>query len=186
SATMFNNPEVRSLDIPAATGIGTARSLAKLHALVLEGKLLKETTVKQLFLDPTVCNQMDLVLSINMSFGKGFTYTKNFQDQWLVGHPGLGGQNVKMDLTNEVAFAYLCSGLKIGHSDLTVTFMRLQNALYECLRENNLLKEIREEKTEGNSEITRRNSSLDTSSKNHQKANVLMPLESNTVLTSDT
>lgn len=74
-----------------------------------------------------------------------------FQNQWLVGHPGMGGQNVKMDLTNEVAFAYLCNGLKVGHSDLTVTFMRLQNALYECLRENNLLKEIPEEKAEENS-----------------------------------
>ncbi|MCP9262048.1 Beta-lactamase [Dirofilaria immitis] len=134
STTMFNNPEIRSLNIPAATGMGTARSLAKLHALVLEGKLLKEKTVAQLFVDPTVWNEMDLVLSIN--------------DQWLVGHPGLGGQNVKMDLTNEVAFAYLCNGLKTGHSDLTVTFMRLQNALYECLRENNLLKEIPAQKIE--------------------------------------
>ncbi|KAM3719029.1 Beta-lactamase domain-containing protein [Dirofilaria immitis] len=152
STTMFNNPEIRSLNIPAATGMGTARSLAKLHALVLEGKLLKEKTVAQLFVDPTVWNEMDLVLSINVSFGKGFYYTKNPCDQWLVGHPGLGGQNVKMDLTNEVAFAYLCNGLKTGHSDLTVTFMRLQNALYECLRENNLLKEIPAQKIEKNSE----------------------------------
>lgn len=76
---MFNNPEIRSLDIPAATGMGTARSLAKLHTLVLEGKLLKKITVEQLFVDPTVLNQMDSVLSINVSFGKGFTYTKNFQ-----------------------------------------------------------------------------------------------------------
>lgn len=76
---MFNNPEIRSLDIPAATGMGTARSLAKLHALVLEGKLLKETTVEQLFRDPTVLNQMDSVLSIDVSFGKGFTYSKNLQ-----------------------------------------------------------------------------------------------------------
>lgn len=76
---MFNNPEIRSLDIPAATGMGTARSLAKLHTLILEGKLLKKTTVEELFLSPTVCNQMDSILLINVSFGKGFVYTKNPQ-----------------------------------------------------------------------------------------------------------
>ncbi|VDK71732.1 unnamed protein product [Litomosoides sigmodontis] len=153
NATMFNNPEIRCLDMPAATGVGTARSLAKLHALVLEGKLLRGTTVEQLFRDPIVLNQIDSVLSIDVSFGKGFTYSKNFKDQWLVGHPGLGGQNVKMDLANDLAFAYLCNSLKVGHSDLTVTFMRLQNVLYECLRENSLLKEIQEENfvTGGNS-----------------------------------
>uniref|UniRef100_A0A0R3RPU1 Beta-lactamase domain-containing protein n=1 Tax=Elaeophora elaphi TaxID=1147741 RepID=A0A0R3RPU1_9BILA len=187
SAVLFNNPDIRSLDIPAATGMGTARSLAKLHSLVLEGKLLKATSVEQLFLNPVVCNQMDSVLSTNVSFGKGFTYTKNFQDQWLVGHPGIGGQNVKMDSANGVAFAYLCNGLKVGHSDLTVTFMRLQNALYECLRENNLLKEIPEEKTKERSKtVAERKSSLNTSSKNFQEVDVSTPLENNTIVASDT
>lgn len=59
-----------------------------------------------------------------------------------------------MDLTNQVAFAYLCNGLKVGHSDFTVTFIRLQNAVYDCLRENNLLKEILEEKAEKNFKTT--------------------------------
>uniref|UniRef100_A0A8R1TJA4 Beta-lactamase domain-containing protein n=2 Tax=Onchocerca TaxID=6281 RepID=A0A8R1TJA4_ONCVO len=148
NATVFNNPEIRSLDIPSATGMGTARSLAKLHALVLEGKLLKEKTVAQLFLGPTICNQMDLVLSYNVSCGKGFQYTKNSQDQWLVGHAGTDGQNVKMDLTNKVAFAYLCNGMKTG-------FKRLQNALYECLHENNLVKEIPIEKVGKNYETVK-------------------------------
>ncbi|VDM95952.1 unnamed protein product [Thelazia callipaeda] len=148
NATMFNNPDIRSLDIPSASGIGTARALAKLHALVLEEKLMKMETLEELFRSPIILNKTDSVLSMNVSYGKGFFYTKNIEDQWLVGHPGLGGQNVKMDLTNKVAFAYLCNGLKVGNGDLTVTFMRLQNALYECLRENNLLKEINERKTE--------------------------------------
>lgn len=66
------------------------------------------------------------------------------QDQWLFGHPGMGGQNVKVDLTNKVSFAYLCNGLKTGFGDFTVTFMRLQNALYECLRQNHLLQGLPE------------------------------------------
>lgn len=77
---------------------------------------------------------------------ENFYFFFGFQDEWLVGHPGSGGQNVKMDLTNQVTFAYLSNGLKFGLSDSTVTFMRLQNALYDCLRENNLLKEIPEGK----------------------------------------
>uniref|UniRef100_A0A1I8EN62 Beta-lactamase n=1 Tax=Wuchereria bancrofti TaxID=6293 RepID=A0A1I8EN62_WUCBA len=186
SATIFNNPDIRSLDIPSATGMGTARSLAKLHALIVEGKLLKAEILEQLFSDPIVLNQMDSVLLSNVSFGKGFFYTKNSQGQWLIGHPGLGGQNVKMDLANEVAFAYLCNGLKVGHSDLTVTFIRLQNALYECLRENNLLKEIPEEKIEQSSRTVEGKNNLEvTSSKNPQQT-APMQLEDDTILASDT
>ncbi|VDM92752.1 unnamed protein product, partial [Onchocerca ochengi] len=69
-------------------------------------------------------------------------------DQWLVGHAGTDGQNVKMDLTNKVAFAYLCNGMKTG-------FKRLQNALYECLHENNLVKEIPIEKVGKNYETVK-------------------------------
>ncbi|VDK29918.1 unnamed protein product [Gongylonema pulchrum] len=46
-----------------------------------------------------------------------------------------------MDVANHLAFAYLCNGLKTGMAEYTVTFMHLQNALYDCLRENNLLKQ---------------------------------------------
>ncbi|KAK6103423.1 Beta-lactamase family protein [Brugia pahangi] len=188
SATIFNNPDIRSLDIPSATGMGTARSLAKLHALIVDGKLLKAEILEKLFSDPVVLNQMDSLLLSNVSFGKGFFYTKNSQGQWLIGHPGLGGQNVKMDLTNEIAFAYLCNGLKVGHSDLTVTFIRLQNALYECLRENNLLKEIPEEKTEQSPKtVTEGNNLQETSSKIiHETAPMPLEADDKTILASDT
>lgn len=87
-------------------------------------------------------------------FSESFTQLL-FQGQWLLGHPGLGGQNVKIDVSNHLAFAYLCNGLKTGLGDYTVTFIRLQNALYECLRESNLLKESAVEKTEELAESTR-------------------------------
>lgn len=57
----------------------------------------------------------------------------------MFGHPGMGGQNVKVDIKNKVAFAYICNGLKCGAEDYTMTFMRLQKALYQCLDNNNLL-----------------------------------------------
>lgn len=76
---MFNNPEIRSLDMPASNGMSTARALAKLHSLVAEGKLLKDTTAAQLYSNPTVLNQPDMLISQAVSFGKGFWYTKNPQ-----------------------------------------------------------------------------------------------------------
>ncbi|VDN55606.1 unnamed protein product [Dracunculus medinensis] len=134
----LNNPDIRSLDIPAATGVGTARSLAKLHSLIATGDLLKESTVDQL-LKPDICDEFDIVLTFRHSRGKGFMYTKNPKGQWMFGHPGMGGQNVKVDIKNKVAFAYICNGLKCGAEDYTMTFMRLQKALYQCLDNNNLL-----------------------------------------------
>uniref|UniRef100_A0A0M3IJH3 Beta-lactamase domain-containing protein n=2 Tax=Ascaris TaxID=6251 RepID=A0A0M3IJH3_ASCLU len=135
---IFNNPDYRGLDVPSATGMSTARALAKLHSLVADGNFLHASTVEKIT-KPVVIDQMDLVLTIPESKGRGFIFTKNLKDQWLIGHPGVGGQNAKVDVTNKVAFAYVCNGLKSGMSDYVVTFMRLQKALYNCLDENSLL-----------------------------------------------
>ncbi|VDK34320.1 unnamed protein product, partial [Gongylonema pulchrum] len=136
----YNNPEIRGLEIPAATGVATARALAKLHSLMVERKLVKESTLIKLSTPATV-NQLDLLLAVPVSTGKGFFYTKNPQDQWLVGHPGRGGQNVKMDITNRVAIAYLCNGIKAGFGEYTAAYKHLQDALYRCLEDNKLLYE---------------------------------------------
>lgn len=135
---IFNNPEIRNLDMPAATAVGTARALAKLHSLVAEGKILKESTVEKL-MTPMLVDKLDIVLNLPLSSGRGFFYTKNGYGQWTFGHPGMGGQNAKVDVANKLSFAYICNGMKTGIGDLTVTFMRLQNALYECLRKSDLL-----------------------------------------------
>lgn len=55
------------------------------------------------------------------------------QNDWVFGHPGMGGQNVKIDLKNRLSFAYISNGLKAGVGDYTGTFKRLQDAVYECL-----------------------------------------------------
>ncbi|VDK46639.1 unnamed protein product [Gongylonema pulchrum] len=78
-ALKFNNPEIRSLEMPAATGMSTARALAKLHSLLVEGKLLKQSTTERLCSTPPVLNQPDLVISQPVSFGRGFWYSKNPQ-----------------------------------------------------------------------------------------------------------
>uniref|UniRef100_A0A0N5AFP0 Beta-lactamase domain-containing protein n=1 Tax=Syphacia muris TaxID=451379 RepID=A0A0N5AFP0_9BILA len=135
---MFNNPDYRSLDMPSVTGVGTARSLAKLYSLLAVGKLLMPKTMEKL-MNPLVIDKHDAVLSITNTVGRGFEYTKNSKDQWIFGHPGLGGQNAKVDITNRVSYSYICNGMKAGFQDYTNTTMRLQRALYECLEKNSLL-----------------------------------------------
>lgn len=62
--------------MPSATGMSTARALAKLHSLIADGKFLSASTVEKIT-KPVVIDQMDLVLAIPESKGKGFIFTKN-------------------------------------------------------------------------------------------------------------
>lgn len=49
---------------------------------------------------------------------------------------GVGGQNVKVDINRQLAFAYLTNGLKAGIGQHTITFKRLEAAVYKCLQSN--------------------------------------------------
>uniref|UniRef100_A0A0M3KGB6 Beta-lactamase domain-containing protein n=1 Tax=Anisakis simplex TaxID=6269 RepID=A0A0M3KGB6_ANISI len=75
---LLNNPDFRSLEMPSATGMSTARALAKLHSLVTSGKLLKPSTMQRIT-SPVVVDQLDLVLNIPETKGKGFIFTKNIK-----------------------------------------------------------------------------------------------------------
>uniref|UniRef100_A0A914VQA1 Beta-lactamase-related domain-containing protein n=1 Tax=Plectus sambesii TaxID=2011161 RepID=A0A914VQA1_9BILA len=130
--TMFNNPELRAMEIPAANGVGTARGLAKINSLVAEGKIIRQETL-DIIKEPVLIEEYDTTLGFTESKGWGLHYTKSPQNDWIFGHPGMGGQNVKIDLKNRLAFAYISNGLKAGVGDYTGTFKRLQTALYECL-----------------------------------------------------
>uniref|UniRef100_A0A914W1N5 Beta-lactamase-related domain-containing protein n=2 Tax=Plectus sambesii TaxID=2011161 RepID=A0A914W1N5_9BILA len=133
SFTMYyNNPDLRELEMPAANGVTTARDLAKIHSLISEGKLLSESLVDTIR-QPKYPKQFDWTLGFRDNKGYGFMYTKSPQGDWLIGHLGVGGQNVKIDLKNKLAFAYLTNGMKAGAGDFTRPFMNLQKALYECL-----------------------------------------------------
>lgn len=75
---MFNNPELRELEIPAANGVGTARGLAKINSLVAEGKLIKEETLN-IIKEPVLVEEYDVTLGFAESKGYGFHYTKSPQ-----------------------------------------------------------------------------------------------------------
>nr|CDJ92724.1 Beta-lactamase-related domain containing protein [Haemonchus contortus] len=109
--------ENRLLPMPSNMGIGNARSLAHFHSLITEGKLLSGAFNKN-FERPVLENEFDHVIGYEENKGYGFQFTKNPKGQWIFGHSGFGGQNVRVDLHNGLSYAYLCSGLKISDADL--------------------------------------------------------------------
>lgn len=62
-----------------------------------------------------------------------FQPSREFQDRWLVGHPGYGGSTVMFDMEKEVVIAYVSNGLKTGMGELTRTYRMLRNAVFECI-----------------------------------------------------
>ncbi|VDN52117.1 unnamed protein product [Dracunculus medinensis] len=90
-------------------GIGTARDLAKVHSLIVEGKLFSERFLRQIHYP-----QLDEMDIIN----------------------GYGGQNVRVVLDSKLAYAYVCNGLKAADADNVRPFANLQACLYECLKKN--------------------------------------------------
>lgn len=57
------------------------------------------------------------------------------QGRLELGHPGLGGQNVKWVPSLGLSFAYLTNGLTPDMGDDTRKFGALRAAVYETLRE---------------------------------------------------
>jgi CubicO group peptidase (beta-lactamase class C family) len=110
----FNLPLVRRLELPWANGIGTARDIAKMYAILSRGgalngqRLLSEQTIH-----PVLSRQsfeLDKVLRKPAGWSQGFIkeephlfspFTEAF------GHPGLGGALGFCDPTRELAWAYV-------------------------------------------------------------------------------
>ncbi|KAE9554951.1 hypothetical protein FO519_001848 [Halicephalobus sp. NKZ332] len=130
----INNPDIYTLEQPAVLGIGTARALAKLFHLVLEGKILSKETLQKIA-RPSVIDY-DIVIGITISRGHGFTYINEQRGNHsfnMVGHAGLGGQNVRFDLENEFSFGYLSNGLKNGLGNTARTYICLKEAIYDSI-----------------------------------------------------
>ena len=68
----INNPDLYILEQPAALGIGTARAMAKLFNLVLEGKIISKELVEKI--SQPVITDYDIVIGVNIRRGHGFTY----------------------------------------------------------------------------------------------------------------
>jgi CubicO group peptidase (beta-lactamase class C family) len=109
---MFNRPEVRAAELPAANGVTNARSLAKLYAATIGpvdgvGPLL---TPEQITAATTAqTSGADQVLMFETSFGLGYMLSCPFSPYGGprgFGHSGAGGSMAFADPEHGIAFGY--------------------------------------------------------------------------------
>jgi CubicO group peptidase (beta-lactamase class C family) len=110
----------RRAEIPAAGGIGNARSVARVHSMLACGgevdgiRLLKEGTVARILEEQT--NGTDKVLGVPVRFGMGFgLIDKNFPlspNQRAFFWGGWGGSIAVIDLDARVSIAYVMNRME--------------------------------------------------------------------------
>ena len=106
-----NTPAFRAAEVPAANGIGTARSLSRLYAACIgevDGvRLLKPGTVEKAM--QTQAEGDDVVLGYETRYGTGFQLSfpsRPMAGEGSFGHYGMGGS---------MAFAHPARGLAFGY-----------------------------------------------------------------------
>jgi CubicO group peptidase (beta-lactamase class C family) len=112
---MFNRPEVRAAEMPAANGVTNARSLARLYAAAVGpvdgfdgGPLLTSEQIAAATTSQTTGN--DKVLFFETSFGLGFMCSSPFSPYGVpesFGHSGAGGSLAFGDPVNGIGFGYV-------------------------------------------------------------------------------
>ena len=116
-------PEVMDAEIPAANGFFTARSLAKLYALLAHGgqaggvRLLSPRTVQQIAVVHSRGPDLVLVLPMGWRLGYHSAFTTRGTVPGVFGHFGFGGSGGWADPRRGVALAMVCnrgSGTPIG------------------------------------------------------------------------
>ncbi len=113
----FNSRAVHAGELPAANGIATARSLAKMYAATIgevDGcRLLSDSTVAQA---TAVCSEgPDDVLIVDTRFGSGFmlpTAASPLLGSSSFGHSGAGGSLAFADREAGVGFAYVMNQMQ--------------------------------------------------------------------------
>lgn len=72
----FNDPELHRMEQTAALGIGTARDLGKIFALMLDNKLISKQLIDK-FRTPQISTGVDYVVLAPMVKGHGFMYERH-------------------------------------------------------------------------------------------------------------
>jgi CubicO group peptidase (beta-lactamase class C family) len=110
--TAANTPAFRAAEVPAANGIGTARSLSRLYAACIgevDGvQLLKPETLARAM--RTEAQGEDLVVGYETRYATGFQLTfpsRPMAGEGSFGHYGMGGS---------VGFAHPSRGLSFGYA----------------------------------------------------------------------
>ena len=119
---VFNRDDVRAAELPAANGVGNARSLARLYAAVVgtvegsdRGPLLSAEQVERAREVQT--QGPDRVLILPTTFGLGFMTSSAmfpYGGATSFGHTGAGGSVSFADPTNGIGFSYVMNRMYAG------------------------------------------------------------------------
>jgi len=120
--TDVNRPEVQAAELPAANGIASARSLAKMFAAMIgpiDGvQLLSREAVDQARLERW--RGLDLVMGVENAVGLGFLLPSDWcplGGAGSFGTAGFGGSRAWANPELELAFAYTPNLCSLGHFD---------------------------------------------------------------------
>jgi CubicO group peptidase (beta-lactamase class C family) len=143
----MNQPAAWSSGLAAMGGVGSARGLGKIHALLSgdgswEGKQLVPPEVLRSLTTPLV-DGPDLVLLMPTCFSAGAMLDPSGPDarklrrhfgpsRSAFGHPGAGGSHAFADPENRVAFAYVMNQMEQGVMP-NAKSLEMVEALYACL-----------------------------------------------------
>lgn len=115
----FNRPELHAAELPAANGIATARSLARLYAATIGAvdgaRILDDTTVSEATREQST--GPDEVLGVDTRFGSGFFLPSQFSPLMgprSFGHSGAGGSLAFADPDAGISFAYVMNQMQQG------------------------------------------------------------------------
>ncbi|XP_071805144.1 beta-lactamase domain-containing protein 2-like [Asterias amurensis] len=130
-------PEARALENPSASGIGTARAIAKVYGILANGgqtlqgqRLLSEGMVGRI-LSEARSPTKDKFFGMKSSFSLGFFLTV-FEGNKQFGHPGAGGQQCLADPKQNLGIAYLSSHFSPFGLGNDPRYLSLQKETYKC------------------------------------------------------
>jgi CubicO group peptidase (beta-lactamase class C family) len=133
----FNSREVHATEMPAANGITTARSLARMYAATVGAvdgiRLTNDTTVAAVRAEAV--NGPDACLVVPSRFGMGFMLDGELTPMLSpasFGHAGAGGSLGYADPDAKVGYGYVMNQMAGGIADDPRT-INLTNAIRNCL-----------------------------------------------------
>jgi CubicO group peptidase (beta-lactamase class C family) len=134
----FNDEDIQAAEIPAANGISSAPSLAKMYAACIgslkSSPLLEPTSIRDALVARSEGQQITGVAPDGARWGTGFQLasppTQPMLGPTSFGHAGAGGQLAFADVDHAVGFAYLSNQMG-GYGDTRARQLTL--ALRVCL-----------------------------------------------------
>jgi CubicO group peptidase (beta-lactamase class C family) len=136
---VFNSPELRAAEIPAAGGVSDARSLARMYASCIgEVDGIRLITPEQLDLATTQRTKgpNTVLMDMDIQFGLGFMVSSSLMTLGgtrSFGHFGAGGSVGWADPEADLAFGYVMNRMDLGLAGDLRSF-KLINACYDAVR----------------------------------------------------